>query len=358
MGYLFLDFETKSCAEIKKTGAEAYARHPSTDILCMGWAIDDGPVNIWTPDQPWRGFHRDGDGRRFEKLGIVAHNAAFEIAIWNACLTRLLKCAPIFPQDFYCTMAMSYAMALPGSLADAANALGLPIQKDSAGHRVMMQLSQPRGEDVFGEPEWWTPEAAPEKFEKLYAYCKTDVEVERQLFKRLMQLSPSEQELWVLDRKINDRGVRVDLDAARTAIELVEIEKERLIQRMRKVTGGAVATCSAVGQLADWLRFRGVELKGVSKSDVLGALEQPNLPSDCHEALLIRQEAAKPSTAKLEAMLRGVCDDGRLRGMFQYNGAGATGRFAGRRVQLHNFPRPKLAQEEIEDVFQVLEDTE
>lgn len=367
---LFCDFETRSTVDLGKCGADVYARHPSTEVMCMGYAFGDEPAQLWLPGQPLperviQHILRGGV--------VVAHNAPFELVIW------LFVCVKygwlrLSPEQLVCTMAMSYAMALPGALADVANAVNLSENKDNTGHRVMMQLSQPRkspesecivcgGEGyVFGHQwelpascfctTWYTPESHPEKFEKLYAYCLQDVEVERQLYNRLLQLSPDEQEIWKLDRRINDRGVKVDLEAVRGAIKLVESESERLDRRMREATSDHVATCSAVDQLTAWLNRRGIQVTSVDKSAISTLLEKPDLGDDIRQALLLRQEAAKSSTAKLDAMLRGVCEDGRLRGMFQYHGAG-TGRWAGRRVQLQNLPRSQRKQEEIDAIFEI-----
>lgn len=345
MSILYIDFETKSSVDIRKAGADVYARHRSTDVMCMGFALDDGPVQLWTP---------------FEKVKIptadiiVAHNASFELAIWNNVCVKKYGWPKLDPRQVQCTMAMAYAMALPGALEDAAPAAGLSVMKDTVGHRVMLQLSKPRTEHEDGAVTWWNPYEVPEKFQKLYDYCKQDIVVERDLYKRLMKLSPSEQRLWILDRTINDRGVQIDVDAARKAIELVNAEEKRLNLELRDVTGGAVATCSAVGQLTDYLKWNGVEAKGVAKSDITELLSRTDLKPSVRRALELRQEAARSSTKKLVSMLSGVCDDGRVRGLFQYHGAGATGRFAGRRIQPQNLPRPKLKQQQIEEVFQII----
>ncbi len=222
------------------------------------------------------------------------------------------------------------------------------------GYRIMLQLSQPRTIAVDGTPVFWSKAEVPEKFEHLYSYCKQDVEVERALCKRLMRLSPTEQKLWELDFRINRRGVYVDTLAARTAIQLVESEQKRLNDKIREVTANAVSMCTAVGQLSDWLKSKGVEVPSVAKADVVDMLSLPNLPQDCREALLLRQEAAKTSTAKLQAMMLGSSAGGRMRGLFQYHGA-STGRWAGRRVQLQNLPRPKLKQAAIDRIFKHLE---
>lgn len=354
MGFLFADFETRSTVDLKKAGADVYARHPSTEVLCFGFALDDGPVDLWTPDHDVLGVS-SFDPALIQDHTVVAHNTNFELLIWNEVCTKKYGWPRLHPENCLDTMAMSYSMALPGALADAAPAAGMTLQKDSAGHRIMMQLSQPRSVRDDGTAVWWTPEVSPEKFEKLYAYCKQDIEVERGLFKRLMRLTPQEQKLWLLDHKINQRGLQLNLKAMEAAIRIVTVEKKRLDLEIQKVTSGAVGGCNNSGQLKDWINVQGVVTEGVAKSDVLFLLEKPSLPENVRAALLLRQEAAKSSTAKLEAMRRGVCDDGRIRGLFQYYGAGATGRFAGRRFQPHNLPRPKLKQWAIEEIFGILE---
>lgn len=352
MTTIHIDFETRSTVDLKKAGLDVYARHPQTDVHCMGYAFGEAGVAVWHPPLSQVSCQNVLDAVT-RGATVVCHNAAFELGIWNEIMVPRYGWPGLKPEQVQCTMAMAYAMALPGALVNAAPALGLEERKDAAGARVMMQLAKPRDVKPDGTPVWRTPEDSPEKFAQLYAYCKQDVEVERQLYKRLMKLSEQERRLWQIDQRINQRGVAVDLKAVKTAIEVVTAEKLRLDREMRRVTGNAVATCSAVGQLTQWLKWSGVDVAGVAKADVLEWLESPNLPAVCREALMLRQEAAKSSTAKLEAMLKGVCDDGRMRGLFQYHGA-STGRWAGRRVQLQNLPRSKLKQREIDEVFGIL----
>lgn len=375
---LFGDYETRSTADIKKQGADVYARHPSTEVLAFGYAFDSDPVSVLHFQEPpaQRVVDHVAQNGTF-----VAHNALFEWLIWNYVWRRFWPELPILKIDqMICTMAMSYAMALPGKLEKAAPAAGLKVEKDMKGHRIMLQVSQPKdfkdcmackrsGTDDqkyrdLGRPNcvcdgsgqkviWWEPDQYPEKFERLYNYCAQDVEVERQLFGRLLPLSRSEREMWILDHTINQRGVRVDLASAKQAIAIVDFETKRLNNRIREVTSNAVGTCTAHAQLTDWLRSRGVETEGVAKSDVADLLETETLPLDCRRALETRQHAAKSSTAKFSALLKRTCPDGQLRSTTQYHGAG-TGRWAGRGFQLHNLPRPRLSQNELDGIFEVL----
>lgn len=374
------DFETRSAADLKKVGADKYSRHPSTEVLCMAFAFvaagEDEPKNIYlwkhgdgiTPELK-RAFTFLADGCR-----LKSWNVAFELAIWNNVCVPKYGWPMLLPHQVECAMAEAYAMGLPGSLEKAAPAVGIADQKDMPGHRVMMQLSRPRDvtlcncTDQYGsladckicggtghEPVWWTPETAPEKFEKLYAYCIQDLKVEIKTGSRLLPLSEAENRVWQLDYKINQRGIRVDIPAVKTALALVEFEKARLNEEMKRVTGGAVSTCTATGQLTDWVGWQlGREIDGVAKADVTELLSDSTLPDQVRRALELRREGNKSSTAKLAAMLEAASDtDQRVRGMYQYHGAG-TGRWAGRRLQLHNLPRPMLKQDEIDGVFELM----
>lgn len=342
---IHLDFETRSPVDLKACGLDVYAKHPCTDILCMGYSVGDEEVKIWTPKD---GAVESLIAKESNALPrFVSHNAAFEIAIWNEVGVKKYGFPPVRVEDFVCTMAMCYAMALPGSLEKAAAAVGIENGKDMTGNRLMLQLSQPRDEKD-GRVIWWEDE---EKFQHLYDYCRQDVRVERELYKRVLKLSESERQVWILNHQINQRGIQVDLNALNVALQIVKGEKARLDREMRRVTDFAVASCSASAQLTAWLRFKGVKTEGVAKAHILELLEL-NLARDVREALLLRQYAAKTSTAKIDSMLKGASHDGRVRGLTQYCGA-STGRFAGRRLQIHNLPRPQISQTDIEKVFEI-----
>jgi DNA polymerase len=339
--HLHIDFETRSTVDLRLAGLHNYATDLSTDVWCMAYAFDDEPVQLWAMnDEPPIDvlMHVQAGGL------VFAHNAAFEFAIWNHVCARLYDWPALKQEQMRCTAAMAYAMALPGSLEKAAAAVGIDEQKDMRGHRVMLKLCKPRDDLTWAD--------TPELLAELYAYCKQDVEVERELSKRLLALPPAEQALYLLDQKINHRGIHVDVPAVDAAIAVVESEQARLHAAMRAVTNNAVATCTAVGQLGDWIRAQGVPVVGVAKADVLDALSG-DLPDSVRRALNLRQEAAKSSTAKLVAMRDKASADGRVRGTMQYHGAG-TGRWAGRGIQVHNFPRGKLSPDEVEGVFAIL----
>jgi DNA polymerase len=381
--HLHIDFETRSTVDLKAAGLDNYAKHPTTDVWCMAYAFGDGGVCLWEPKSPQ--ISQDNVRDFVAKGGIVvAHNAAFELAIWNQIMVPRYGWPVLKPEQCRCTMAMAYSTALPGALDNAAAAVGIQTRKDQAGYRLMMQMCRPReikpadwtgrkcpackgggrdkdevrscakcagtGDEHAEQIIWWDE---PAKLQQLYEYCKQDVRVERELEQRLMPLSDEEQALWVLDYKINQRGIYVDRDAAQAAIEIVTVEQDRLNAEMRKVTDNFVGFCTEAARLTKWVQKQGVMVEGIAKADIVEALALPDLPANVRAALLLRQEAAKSSTAKLRAMVDASSADGRLRGMLQYHGAG-TGRWAGRKVQLHNMPRPSLKQDEIDDVFEVL----
>lgn len=380
MTTLHIDFETRGTIELREVGVDIYSRHPDTDVWCMAWAIDDMEPVIWTPDN--RNSARAVMDWVNHGATVVAHNAAFELAIWNNIMVPRYGWPVLRADQTRCTMAMAYSMALPGSLEKAAAAVGIAEQKDLAGGRLMLQMAKPRGVkqdwtgrkcpacnghgetvearrcapcggtgDDYGDViEWWDE---PDKLAKLYEYCKQDVRVERELEKRLLQLSESEQRLWVLDYQINNRGVYVDKPAIQAAIAVVEHEQNRLTTAIRETTGGYVSSPSEVARLTKWVRDCGVDVDGLAKADVVDLLVQDTLPDNVRAALVIRQEFAKTSTAKLRSMLNAISHDGRVKNILQYHGAG-TGRWAGRRIQPQNMPRPKLSQAEIEEVLDFL----
>lgn len=350
---LHIDFETYSACDLKKCGAYVYASHPSTGVWCMAYAFNDEPVELWRPGQPSPGrvlAHVRFGGK------VMVHNFAFEHLIWNAVLGPQFGLPELSVEQGLCTMAMAYAMAIPGSLEKAAAAMGITEQKDMVGSRLMQQMCKPKsldydndGGEIYG---WWDDE---EKIQRLGAYCKQDVEVERELGRRLMLLSPFESALWVLDQRINARGIRVDVPAIKRSIEIVEAEKERLNSDFQVATAGAVSTCTSVGQLKDWLAAQDIKVEGVAKNDVNGLLADSSLPPAVRRVLLLRQEAAKSSTAKLKSMAQRSSEDGRVRGTLQYHGAG-TGRWAGRGIQIQNFPKGKFNGREVKQIFEILRD--
>jgi DNA polymerase len=343
---LYIDFETYSACELKTCGLANYATDATTNVHCMAYAFDDEDAQlVLSPTLPLEVGSYVIDG------GLVyAHNAQFEYMIWNHVCAKH-DWPPLKFEQLRCTLAMAFAMGLPGSLENAACALGLPDRKNLAGRRIMLQLAKPRSNGGF-----WRPKDSPQKFLILYQYCRQDVAVERALHERLVPLSREERAIWILDQKINQRGVRLDLEAVDRAANLVDREQRRLSREMSKATDGDVTRCTNVGSLSEWIKRQGVEMNGVAKDDVLDALGG-NLPKKVAEVLSLRREAAKASTAKLISMRNNTGLDGRVRYVHQYHGA-FTGRWAGRGIQVQNLPRPRpsTTQDDIEGILEHLKD--
>jgi len=341
MTVLHLDFETRSCADLRKVGLDVYAADPSTDVLCAAYAFDDGPIELWTPSQSAPSALK----RHILAGGEVwAHNSHFELAIISHVCHPRYGWPLLPPSQSVCTMAMAYAMGLPGTLDGCAAALGITERKDLAGGRLMLQLSKPKTD----EPLTWWDDA--ERLGKLYDYCRQDVVVERAAGHRMLRLSPYERRVWALDYEINRRGIYVDVPAVAKAIDLVEGEKARLDKEMRAATDNRVATCTAVQQIKDYLEFYGIAGESLDKAAVAEHLDIKDLDPKARRVLQLRSEAGKAATSKFTPMLISAGQDQRLRGCFQYSGAN-TRRWAGRRVQLHNLKRGTVKFAVIENII-------
>lgn len=348
---LFWDKETRSACDLKERGLGPYVEDPSTELILASFAFDDGPVATWmagtpVPDSVLAYLSTGGNERK-----IIAHNAAFEWAIWNYVGPRY-GLPPVPFERFICTQALAYALAIPASLEKAALAMGLDKQKDMVGSRLMMKMCKPKSRNEAGVYSW---HEEPEDLKRLAAYCEQDVETERELYKRLVQLSASEQEMFYLDHKINQRGIKVDLPSIEKAIEIAARETKRLDEEINAATAGRVSRCSQSVALAEWIREQGVNCDGVAKADVTELLTVPGLPEPVRLALECRKAAAKSSVAKLESMRNRASKDSRVRGTMQYHGAGQTGRWAGRGIQIHNFPRGSSDPGHIEETFRQIQ---
>jgi DNA polymerase len=336
MTTLHIDFETRSVVDLRKAGVYVYAEHESTDVWCAAFAVDDGPVHLWTPNE----LCPVGVMAAVEAdWTIVAHNANFERTIWHHILAPRYGWPEPKLEQWRCTMAMALAQALPGSLDNCAAALGLTHRKDPEGYSTMLRMARPRrprkGEDPDGI--YWFDD--DERRLKLYEYCRNDVEVERQIEKRLLPLRPDEQKLWWLDQKINDRGVYVDHELAQGALKVVARATGWLNDELAEITNGMVCAVTNVIQMMWWLREeRGFQMESLDKEHVADALIRTDLPPDVRRVLEIRQEGARGANAKIDALLAGRSKDGRAKGLLQYHQA-STGRWAGRRFQPQNLPR-------------------
>jgi len=335
MRKVYIDLETRSKVDIWQTGAWVYATSPSTGLLCVAYAVDDGPVKVLScedvatyplsdPFIELRNLANTSDTL------FYAHNALFEELIWGAQLHDRFD-LPLIPiKRWRCTAAKALAVGLPKSLADAAMALGTRHKKDIRGRTVMLRLCKPDANGEFVED--------PALFKELEAYCAQDVETERDIDRLLPELSPFEQYVWFEDQLINMRGVAVDTDTLARVQELIIKEEERLKGRIRELTGGKLDGVSRRLAVLDYLAKRGVPLPDFTKATVETAIKDGRIPADALEILRIRQQLGLTSTAKYAALKEALCADSRLRDTFVYHAA-STGRWGGKLVQLQNLPK-------------------
>lgn len=339
-----VDFETRSPVDLRKRGAFVYFEHPDTKVLMAAYRIDGGPVKIWTYDQP-----KPADLCAAITAGaeIHAYNAQFESLGFDLLADRRGWPRPRLEQ-FHDTAAAGAALALPRKLGDLAAALNLPIQKDKEGDRLIRLFSIPRKPRKDEPPGlyWNEPEDFPADFEAFKTYCMRDVETEEAAAARMVPLSSDEQQVWILNQKVNRRGIRIDRISANAALRLADRSKALLDADMKEATAGAVTACSQVPRLVEWIQGQGVVMDSVAKAEITDLLEMDDLPPAVRRALEIRQEAAKSSVSKLNAMVARANDDARVRGTAIYHGA-STGREVNTGVNFYNLPRPRKVFDEI-----------
>lgn len=358
---LSFDFESRSTVPFGRAKgavtAYQYSRHPDTSIWCMSWAIGDSEVKLWDPmkDEP---FPDDVVHALQQRIVFQAWNAGFEWNIWNHILVPRWGLPKLPIEQMDCTAARAAVMALPRSLEGAGAALGLEIQKDDEGARLMMRMAKPRKPRKNEDPDgifWWDDE---ERRARLGAYCIRDTEVERELGKIVRPLSKAERQVWLMDHKTNMLGVEVDVEFARKAQAVMATVEDKYRQELIRLTNGAVSAPTEVGNLREWLAEQGVETDSVDKASVIRMLEDPLVPDEVKQVLTVRQEAGKSSVAKYVRFEQLTSGDGRMRENFLYHGAN-TGRLAGRGAQLQNLPsRGGLSWREADEVFNLILETE
>lgn len=342
---LYLDFETRSSVDLKKVGAWAYAQHPSTGILCMGWGYKS--VSVARQDELYVKpaldmlMHFSG-----KEVFISAHNAHFEYAIYNLILHRRYGWPALWdPARWSCTMARAAACGLPLDLDSLGRVLKIKTPKDIEGRQVMQRLCKPVGVstmhngDPLGSPVF---DNDPAKLERLYKYNAVDVQAEMEVDALLPELSPEEQKIWELDLTINRRGVQIDLELARKASAIGAVLVKDLDAQLCRLTNGEVDKATRVAAIKQYLKrelpYHAIG-ESLDKAGVTNLLADPSIPQKIRDVLLVRRQVGKKnSVAKYTAALEMTGADGRARGMLQYHAA-HTGRWGGRGLQPQNFPK-------------------
>jgi DNA polymerase bacteriophage-type len=333
---LHRDYESRGRSRLNSVGAYRYAADPHTEVLCCAYAVDNNPVQLWVSTDP---VPPEFVEAAYNPAWIVAaHGDHFETAIEQHILGPRYGW-PVIPIERHrCTMSMCLAHGLPARLSAAADALELANRKDRAGERLMHQTSKPRRPHKDEDPDqvYWFED--PERLDRLFDYCRQDVEVERELFERLPPLPPAEQSLWELSSRINARGFRVDRTFAEAARKIARAAAPELDQELAEITGGAVTKISQVARLLVWLQEQGCTLRKLDRKAIERQLEK-ELPPRVQRALELRAGGAQAAVKKIDALLARAGDNDRVRGAFRYHGA-ATGRWAGEGFQPQNLKRP------------------
>jgi DNA polymerase len=342
--YLVLDYETFSRAKLKSVGAWEYSRDPSTEIICVAWRVGTRATLMDAPTRVWSPLIETGEGTFDELIAlmsdpaivIVAHNALFEQAITTNVFWKYdlgVNCPP--PERWLCTAALVAALAIPRKLEQAATILRLPVQKDMAGHKLMLKLAKPRKPTKRNPATRWTD---PADVARVVQYCKTDIDAEALLLLKCPPLTPTERRVWVLDQKINLRGFAVDRPLVQSVLGMIHTETARLSAETEAETQGLITSANQRDAILAWLREEGIHLPDLRKGTVQDAIDSGLVTGSAKTLLELRQAGAKTSTAKYVSFDVRSQSDGRLRDILVYHTA-TTGRWGGAGVQPQNFPR-------------------
>lgn len=356
MQTLSIDIETYSDVNLSKCGVYKYAESPDFEILLFGYSADGSEVTVIDLAQGERLPQEIIDALTDDTVIKWAFNANFE----RVCLSRYLRdlgvsldpfhdkhplsteCARFLnPESWRCSMVWAATMGLPLSLEGVGAVLGLEKQKLTEGKDLIKYFSVPCAPTkANGGRTRNHPFHAPDKWEAFKKYNIRDVETEIGIKDRLAKF-PVPEEVWDeyhIDQEINDRGVRLDMDLVKEAIEMDSRSRSELTAAMKDMT--ALDNPNSVQQMKQWLSDNGLETDSLGKKVVAELIK--TAPPELQTVLELRQQLAKFSVKKYQTMERAVCDDGRARGMFAFYGANRTGRWAGRLIQLQNLPQNHL----------------
>lgn len=348
---LHIDIETYSSIDIKTHGSYRYFESEDFEILMIAYALGDEDIKIIdlaSGDKIPQAFLSLYNDPEVEKW---AHNANFErVAFETYCMGRPTE-------EWHCSAVLTSYAGLPLSLMGASEALELGEKgKQSIGTSLIKLFSVPQKPTKVNKGRMRRlPSDDPEKWEQFKEYCRMDVEAEREITERLasVEIPASERALYILDQKINDRGVLVDTDFARNCIEIDTELKDDLLGEMKTLTG--LENPNSLAQLRSWLSNElGYTVTSLTKDIVQEILDECDIRS-VRDILELRQKTGKTSVKKYITMLNCAGADLRARGLLLFNGAFRTGRWAGRLVQLHNLPRNYIDRiKEVRNFFKTL----
>lgn len=341
MKTISIDIETYSGTDLGKCGVYKYTEAPDFEVLLFGYAVDGGEVHVVDLALGEKIPADIAASLTDENVLKFAFNANFE----RICLSRHLGMPTgeyLDPSSWRCTMVWAAYMGLPLSLQGVGAVLNLDKQKLTEGKELIKYFCSPCAPTKSnGGRTRNRPEDAPEKWSIFKSYNLRDVETEMGIQQKLMKF-PVPEFVWDeyhIDQEINDRGVRLDMPLVDTAIRMDAASRQELMDDMRRIT--ELENPNSVSQMRSWLADNGLETDSLGKKVVNEMLK--TAPPELADALILRQQLAKSSVKKYQAMQNAVCSDGRARGMFQFYGANRTGRWAGRLIQMQNLPQNHLS---------------
>ncbi len=336
MKHLSIDIETFSSVDITKCGVYKYSESIDFEIMLFAYSVDGRPVEVVDLTKGEKIPQEILNALDDDTVIKHAFNANFE----RVCLSRFLGINGFLnPRGWQCTMVWAATLGLPLSLAGVGAVLGLDKQKLSEGKDLIRYFCVPcNPTKTNGGRTRNLPKHALDKWLSFADYNIRDVEVELAIQDKLQKF-PVPDDIWEeywLDQEINDRGIEIDLTLADSAVRLDEQTKNEINGKLKNLTG--LENPNSVLQMRSWLNDHGLEVESLGKAAV-----NELLSSTCDESLkkvlLLRQQLAKSSVRKYQAMQNFACSDNRARGLFQFYGANRTGRFAGRGIQLQNLPQ-------------------
>ena len=340
MKTLSIDIETYSSINLQKAGVYRYVEAPDFEILLFSYSADGGEVLVVDLAQ--------GETIPLEVIAALKDDAvtkwAFNAAFERICLSRYLGYPTgdyLEPDSWHCSMIWAATMGLPLSLEGVGAVLGLEKQKLTEGKELIKYFCQPCAPTkTNGHRTRNLPIHAPDKWAAFKQYNIRDVEVEMAIQDKLAKFPVSESvwEEYHIDQEINDRGVALDMEIVKQAIGMDGRSRAELTEAMKSIT--ALENPNSVQQMKAWLSDNGMETETLGKKAVAEMIK--NAPPELQTVLTLRQQLAKSSVKKYQAMETAVCADGRARGMFQFYGANRTGRWAGRIIQMQNLPQNHL----------------
>ena len=367
--YVHLDFETYSCADLKKVGAYAYARHKSTDVLCAAYSFGNGPIRLWLPGDPYP--FQDFDGI------ILAWNAGFERQIWNE-----VMCDYDWPkkdvENFLCVAAQARCQAIPGALDDATRFLQRKHKKDMKGHAHMLKMCKPLPERERKRYHSDDDRChhTEENIQKLADYCLRDVAAERDVYSILEPWTDYQRNAYWEDEHINDTGLCVDVEFAEAAVTYADDEKAWFAERLITLTNGEIRTPKQFAKIKEWalpqMSEDAVKItekwdKGVKKHTfdknvreqlLLQAKGDSTFLADdqatsfkLEEFIDILDQAGKSTISKYQGICdRAIGDTPTVKGLYVFSGAAQTGRRSSMGLQVHNLYKhvPKEAGDLVE----------